>query len=261
MIDNKINILNVDINRGGLEVVLGEATRLLDNNEKFYVCAPNAYLIVKANEDKELLNILNNAKIALPDGMSSVWYSKTFKKYFLERISGYDFFYNFSKIANKRGYSYFFMGGENIIVLENIKKRLQSEFKNIKMKGYFCPPFMDTFTDEIDDNIVRKINKCNPDILWVGISAPKQEKWIYKNINKLNIKMACPIGATFNFYAGIINRAPTWMQKTCLEWLYRTYKEPKRLFKKYLIYNTKFLNLVLKDVLRRIFSSNNPKQG
>lgn len=253
---DKVEILKLKISKGGLDTVLKNAIDLIENNGKFYVCAPNAYITVKANEDKELLEIINNAKIVIPDGIPLVWYSKTFKKFLLGRISGFDFFYNFSKVADKRRYSYFFMGGRNKGVLERIKERLGYEFKNINVKGYYCAPFIDTFSSEVDSKIIDVINKCNPDILWVGLSAPKQEKWIYKNINKLSVKMAAGIGAVFNFYAGEVKRAPKWMQKVGLEWLYRIIVEPRRLLKKYLIYNTKFILLVLKDIFKRVFKLN-----
>lgn len=256
MKETKANILNLKINKGGLKVVLKKVIAFIEKNEKFYVCAPNAYLTVKANEDKELLKIINNAKIVIPDGMSTVWYSRTFNNdnYLLERVDGNRFFYEFSKIANKNAYSYYFLGGENNRILEKIKQRVNREFENIEVKGYFCPPFMDDFVGEINDLMIEKVNECKPDVLWVGLSAPKQEKWIYKNIERLDIKMAAGIGAVFNFYSGVVRRAPEWMQNAGLEWLYRIYAEPKRLFKKYMIYNTKFMILVLKDLFKRGFN-------
>jgi N-acetylglucosaminyldiphosphoundecaprenol N-acetyl-beta-D-mannosaminyltransferase len=253
MKNEKVNILNINVSAGDAESILNEAVQLVDNNKKFYICTVNAYLAVKANEDRELLKILNNAGIVIPDGMPLVWYSRLSGKPIPERISGYEFFYNFSNIANKNNYSYFFFGGTNDIVLAGIKNRLEKEFENIKVKGLVCPPIMDTFPDEFDDYVISAINKCKPDILWVGLSAPKQEKWIYKNIDRLNIRMAFGIGAAFNFYANIIKRAPLWMQKAGLEWLYRIFMEPKRLFKKYLINNTRFIILIFKDLFRKVF--------
>jgi N-acetylglucosaminyldiphosphoundecaprenol N-acetyl-beta-D-mannosaminyltransferase len=252
MKNEKINILNIDIDTGSIKSILQETTRLIDNDDKFYICTVNAFLAVKANEDKLLLKILNNARIVIPDGMPLVWYSRTSGKPIPGRISGYDFFYNFSEIANKNNYSYFFFGGTDNNVLEGIKNRLEKEFGNIEVKGLICPPFMDTFPDDFNDYIINEINKCKPDILWVGLSAPKQEKWIYKNIERLNIKMAFGIGAAFNFYANIVKRAPLWMQKSGLEWLYRIFAEPKRLFKKYMVNNTRFIILVFKDFCRKV---------
>ncbi|MBA7567215.1 N-acetylglucosaminyldiphosphoundecaprenol N-acetyl-beta-D-mannosaminyltransferase [subsurface metagenome] len=253
---NKIEVLKLKINKGGLSSVLKLAENLLEKSEKFYVCALNAFVTVKANEDKELLKIINNAKIVIPDGMSSVWYSRILNNedHLLKRIDGFKFFYEFSKIADKKGYSYFFLGGKDDFILKIIKKRLNKEFKNIKLKGYFSPPFMKEFKGEINDIMINKVNECNTDILWVGLSAPKQEKWIYRNFDKLDIKMAAGIGAVFNFYAGVVKRAPEWMQKNGLEWLYRIYAEPKRLFMKYMVYNTKFMILVVKDLFKKFFT-------
>lgn len=254
MDNNKVEILKIKINKGGLHKVIELAKKLIEKNEKFYVCAPNAYVTVIANEDNELLQIINNAAIVIPDGMSAVWYSKTFKNdnYLLERIDGSKFFYEFSKIANIKGYSYYFMGGKNENILKKMKQKVNKEFNNIEVKGYYCPPFRKDFTGDINDLIVKKINECKPDILWVGLSAPKQEKWIYRNFKRLDIKMAAGIGAVFNFYTGEVKRAPQWMQNNGLEWLYRIYAEPKRLLKKYIVYNTKFMILVVKDLFKRL---------
>ena len=252
---NKIEILGLKINKGNLKDVLKLSEFLIDNKEKFYIFALNAYSTVKASEDKELLRIINSAKIAIPDGMSLVWYSRTFKSddYLLERIDGFKFFREFLKIADKKGYSYYFLGAKNEKILEKIKQRVNLEYKNIEVRGYYSPPFRKEFTGEDNDLMVEKVNKAKPDVLWVGLSAPKQEKWIYDNFENLNIKMAAGIGAVFNFYTGEVKKAPLWMQDNGLEWLYRIYAEPKRLFKKYMIYNTKFILLVLKDLLKRGF--------
>jgi len=254
MKNEKVNILNINIGTGNKESILNKAVQLIDNNQKFYVCTINAYLAVKANEDMELLKILNNAGIVIPDGMPLVWYSKLSGKPIPERISGYEFFYNFSKIANKNNYSYFFFGGTNNMVLDAVRIRLEKEFANIEVKGLISPPIMNTFPDEFDDYVINTINNCKPDILWVGLSAPKQEKWIYKNIDRLDIKMAFGIGAAFNFYANMVRRAPLWMQKAGLEWLFRMFAEPKRLFKKYMVNNTKFIGLVIKDFFKNAYN-------
>ncbi len=249
---NKVKILNLEINKEPLPIILNRISTLLTNGEKFYVCVPNAFVAVQANHDPELLNIINNAHIVIPDGMPLVWYSKTFKSKLPARIDGFKFFYEFSKLANQKGYSYYFLGAESEDILIRIKERLDKEFKNIEVKGLYCPPFMENFSNEVNDLIVEKINRAKPDILWVGLSAPKQEKWIYENFGKLDIKMAAGIGAVFNFYSGAVKRAPIWMQRVGLEWLFRAFSEPKRLLGKYLVNNTKFLALVLNDAFKRL---------
>ena len=254
MKNEKIEILSLKISKNSLDAVLNQAVELIEKKEKFYLCTVNAFMAVKANEDQKLLEIINAAKIVIPDGMSTVWVSRRFKHYPLERISGFDFFYEFSKIANEKDYSYFFMGGKSPDILTRIKNRLKNEFNNISLKGYFSPPFYShKMPEESNKKIINMINSCKPDVLWIGISAPKQEEWIFNNIEKLDIKMACCVGAVFDFYSREVNRAPVWMQKNYLEWLHRMFSEPKRLFKKYMIYNTKFMILVFKNALQGNF--------
>jgi len=257
MIEDKIEILKLKINKDGIDSLLKYSLKAIENNEKFYVCAPNAYVTVKANEDEELLAIINDAKIAIADGMSLVWVSNTFKKFRLEKISGYKFFIEFSEVANsKKNVSYYFLGGNNLKTLEKIRSRLKLEFPDIEVRGMYCPPYLDEMPEDINKLIVADINKFSPDVLWVGLSAPKQEKWIYKNLNSINIKMACGIGAVFDFYSENIKRAPSWIRNTGLEWLFRMFMEPRRLFKKYMLYNSKFMFLVIKDIVFKYFRMN-----
>ena len=252
MNEDKLKILNIKINKESLSVILNRIFNLLADNKKFYICVLNSFVIVKANNDPELLKIINNAEIVIPDGMPLVWYSKTFKNKLSERIDGFKFFYEFSKIANQKGYSYYFLGADSEEILTKIKERLNKEFSNIIIKGFYCPPFMDDFSDDLNEEMVKKINDVKPDVLWVGLSAPKQEKFIYNNFEKMHIKMAAGIGAGFNFYSGSVNRAPVWLQKSGFEWLHRAFSEPNRLLRKYLIHNTKFILLVFKDLIKRL---------
>jgi N-acetylglucosaminyldiphosphoundecaprenol N-acetyl-beta-D-mannosaminyltransferase len=149
--------------------------------------------------------------------------------------------------------SCFLFGGENEDVARRIIKRMKEDFRNIEIVGYFTPPFVEEFKGAIKEKIQIVINRKKPDVVWVGLSAPKQEKWIYDNIRRLDAKMVCGIGAVFNFYSGRVKRAPKWIQKMGFEWLFRIFAEPRRLFKKYIVYNAKFTFLVLKDIFRRIF--------
>jgi len=249
----KISILKLDISRNKLDEIVKSSISMVKDGARHYVCVPNAHLAVVANDDSEILNIINNAYFVIPDGMPLVWYSKTFSKPLLQRISGYDFFINYCKYMDREKMSCFFFGGENEEVVKKVISRLREDFSGIKVKGYFVPPFLPEFNGGIKKEIADVINTKKPDIVWVGLSAPKQEKWIYDNIDNLDIGMACGIGAAFNFYSSSVRRAPKWMQKSGFEWLYRAFAEPKRLMKKYFIYNTKFIILVLKDIFKRVF--------
>ena len=248
----KINILKLNINKDSLEKIVSNSIKLIKNKKKHYICVPNSYYTVLANEDFKIRDIVNNARFAIPDGMPLVWYSKTFKKSLEKRISGYDLFIEYCKKMDKEKMSCFFMGGKNEAILKKIIGRLNQDFKNIKVVGYYVPPFVDEFRGKNKKNILDAINWKKPDVVWVGLSAPKQEKWIYDNIEKLDIGMACGIGAVFDFYSNNIKRAPVWMQKSGLEWFYRTLVDP-RLLKRYIIYNTKYIFMIARDIIKRIF--------
>jgi len=249
----KINILKLDINRNELDEIVEGSISLVRKGVKHYICVPNAYLTVIANSDNEVLNIINKADFVIPDGMPLVWYSKTFKKSIPSRISGSDFFYQYNRKMDNFGMSCFFLGGKDEKVVQGMVRKIKKDFNHIKIAGYFVPPFMEEFKGSIKKEILSIINKKKPDVVWVGLSAPKQERWIYDNIRRLDARMICGVGAVFNFYSGNVKRAPMWMQKIGFEWLFRILVEPRRLFKKYIVYNTKFIILVFKDIFRRIF--------
>ncbi|MCK5567053.1 MAG: WecB/TagA/CpsF family glycosyltransferase, partial [Actinomycetia bacterium] len=225
----KIEILNIKINRDKLDSIISESISMAKEKRKHYICVPNAYSTVIANRDKDFREIINKAAFTIPDGMPLVWYSKTFKKSLEARISGFELFNAYSRQMDKKKMSCFFFGGKDELVAEAIIKKFKDEFKNIIVSGHYVPPFLNEFKEAEKQKIQKAINSCRPDVVWVGMSAPKQEKWISNNIEDLNIGMACGIGAVFDFYSGEIRRAPGWMQKTGLEWLYRVLADPKRL--------------------------------
>lgn len=249
----KIEILNIQINRDDLDSIVNESIGMIMGKKKHYICVPNAYSTVAANRDREFQKIINKAGFTIPDGMPLVWYSKTYKSSLNSRISGFELFSAYNRQVDKRKMSCFFLGGKDELIVGAIIKKFKNEFKNIKVVGHYVPPFLDEFKETEKLKIQKAINSCKPDVVWVGMSAPKQEKWISDNIGDLDIGMACGVGAVFDFYSGEIRRAPGWMQKSGLEWLYRIIADPRRLFKKYLIYNTKFMILVGGDVFKRLF--------
>ena len=252
----KIKILNLNINRDSLDDIVNCSVDLIKKGKKHRICVPNSYLAVLANENSEILDIVNNSEFVIPDGMPLVWYSKTFKKPLMSRIAGYDLFIHYCRKINKEKMSCFFLGSRDEIVVKEIIRRVRKDFSNIKVKGFYIPPFVSEIKGEINEKVIDDINKKKPDVVWVGLSAPKQEKWISDNIKELKIGMACGIGAVFDFYSNNIKRAPIWMQKVGLEWFYRILADPKRLIKRYIIYNTKFIFLIIKNIFKRIFKRN-----
>lgn len=223
---------------------MGELVREVKNSKKkLYIATINAHSFVEAEKDKLFKKSLEKADILIPDGASISVATNLFnlKPKLNHRLPGPDFFLEYAKSMEKG--THFFMGSLPP-VLEKIEKRFKKDFPNLKIHTYSPPMY--PFSKVENDKIIKAINKVKPDVVWVGLTAPKQEKWSYENKDKLNTKLVCPIGAAFDFYAGTLKRAPGWMQKAHLEWLYRFIKEPRRTYKRYLINNIKFAYYMFK---------------
>lgn len=202
----------------------------------------NAHSFNMAQNDELFAEALRNGDYLIPDGASIVkacrWL-KT-KSQPKERIAGWDLFQIEMERLNARGGKCFFMGSsEQVLAL--IKQRAEKDYPNIAVETY-SPPYKAEFSEEDNRNIISAINAAKPDLLWIGMTAPKQEKWAYSHWQELDIHCHVgTIGAVFDFYAGTAQRAPKWWQEHSLEWLYRLIKEPKRMWKRYVIGNPLFL--------------------
>ena len=185
---------------------------------------------------------MRQGDVLIPDGASIVkacrWLNAKSKP--KERIAGWDLFMFEMEKLNHSGGKCFFMGSSEK-VLSMIKQRSKGDFPNIEVETY-SPPYKSEFNEEENNAIITAINEANPDLLWIGMTAPKQEKWIYTHWNELQIHCHCgTIGAVFDFYAGTVKRAPMWWQRNSLEWCYRLLKEPRRMWKRYIIGNLLFM--------------------
>ena len=202
----------------------------------------NAHSYNTALKDEAFAEALQEGDYLVPDGMSIVKACKFLKAESRpkERIAGWDLFeFEMSKL-NARGGKCFFMGSSEA-VLEKIKERASADYPNIVVDSY-SPPYKPEFSEEDNKAIVNAINAADPDLLWIGMTAPKQEKWAYTHWPELNIRCHCgTIGAVFDFYAGTVKRAPQWMQNAGLEWLHRLFSNPKRMWKRYIIGNARFI--------------------
>lgn len=246
----KNNILSISITTDDKEVIIKTLKDLIQNGNrgKVLACA-NPHVIIEALKDNDFFNALCSFDIVLPDGIGIVFASKMLKKGINKRVSGPDIFVELTEHLNTQNkrYRYFFLGSTEE-VLAKIKENMKQLFPNIEVVGVYSPPFGDFSTDE-NESIIGVINNATPDVLWVGMTAPKQEKWIYENKDKLNVPLIGAIGAAFDFFAGTKKRAPKWAQKLGLEWLIRFLREPKRLWRRNLVSSPLFLFLVLKERL------------
>lgn len=207
--------------------------------------AANVDAVVKAHIHDDMKRIVNKFDITIADGMPIVWFSRLLGNPLKERIAGPDLFSRFNEIANKNSFSYYFLGSTEE-TLEKLIKRLKSEYPNIKILGYYAPPYSDMKDFEENKSICDKINKVKPDVVWVSFGCPKQERWIFDNKENIETSVLMGIGAAFDFYAGTIKRAPLFMQKIGLEWFYRFLQEPKRLWKRYFVEGPLFVKYVIK---------------
>lgn len=223
--------------------ILGSKADLASLPEsKLLINTINAHSFNTAKKDQLFAEALTNGDALIPDGVSIVKACKWIKAKSQpkERIAGWDLFeFEMSKLEKKGG-TVMFMGSSQK-VLDLIVKRADKVYPHLKVVTY-SPPYKPEFSDEDNTAIIEAINTANPDLLWIGMTAPKQEKWTYSHWKDLNIHCHVgTIGAVFDFFAGTVERAPIWWQEHGLEWLYRLLKEPKRMWRRYIIGNTLFL--------------------
>jgi N-acetylglucosaminyldiphosphoundecaprenol N-acetyl-beta-D-mannosaminyltransferase len=185
--------------------------------------------------------------LLVPDGVGIVLAAKILGLAIKERVAGYEFFVEFSKRASEIGTIRYFFLGSTETVLQNIVSRMAREFPAIEIAGTLSPPFKDESSDKENQDMLQVINASKTDILWVGMTAPKQEKWIHANRNMLEVPLACGIGAVFDFFAGTKPRSAKWLQKLGLEWFPRFLREPQRLWRRNIISTPLFLMAVIRQ--------------
>lgn len=230
----KTNILNINFDVIQIDDATQKLINAIENNEKCFVVTPNPEIVMIAQKDLELKKIINSADLVIADGIGIVLASKFNKIKIKNRVAGYDLVQKFFSMS--KNYKIYFLGSSSQII-ELAKKNMQEKFKNINIVGAH-----NGFFDN-EEEIINQINLLNPDVLLVGMGAPKQEKWIYKYKDKLNAKVFIGIGGSFDVMSGKIKRAPTIFQKLGLEWLYRLIKQPKRFWR--MLALPKFLVAVL----------------
>lgn len=216
---------------------------------KLLINTINAHSYNTALKDAFFAEALMKGDALIPDGASIVMACRKLKAKSqpTERIAGWDLFAMEMERLNQKGGTCFFMGSSEK-VLKLIREKAKTVYPNIRIETY-SPPYKPEFSEEENRAIIEAINRANPDLLWIGMTAPKQEKWAYRHWNELDIHCHCgTIGAVFDFFAGTMERAPLWWQEHSLEWLYRLMKEPKRMWRRYIIGNTLFIWNIFREM-------------
>lgn len=203
-----------------------------------YLCVANVHTTVTAFEDKEYLRIQNGGIMAIPDGGPLSFLGRKRGYSSMERTTGPALMQEIFELSKKKNYRHYFYGSTEQ-TLERLKSELKKRYPDLEVVGMYSPPFRE-LTREEDEEVIKAINRTKPDFVWIGLGAPKQEVWMAKHQGLIQGLML-GVGAGFDYHAGNIRRAPQWMQKTNLEWLYRLLQDPKRLFKRYWYTNTRFI--------------------
>lgn len=204
--------------------------------------------IVSAKENPIIAEMYNKATMVAIDGMPIVKIGRR-KGFRCDRCAAPDIMGLMFRDSIKLGKTHYFYGGNDEGVLKKLKENLEKDFPGIKIAGMYSPPFR-ALTEEEDTAICDQINHLRPDFLWVGIGAPKQEMWMLNHQSRLQGCIMLGVGAGFNFFAGTLDKAPEWMEKASLEWLFRLCKEPKRLWKRYLIGGFKYIYYTIEHLIK-----------
>ena len=242
---NKQPLLNTYINNVTMSETIEAIEHMIHKDGKSYVVAINVDVVMKIENDPYLKKIVDNADMVLVDGKPLVWISKWYNRPLKAKISGSDLVPILCEVASKKGYTIFIIGGKDGIAAQ-AKTRLENRYPNIRIVGTYAPPFgFEKDSNELN-HINQMISDAKPDLLITCFGCPKQEKWIYENISKYNAKVSVCAGATVDFLAGNVKRAPRWMSEHGLEWFYRFLQEPKRMFKRYFVDDVKIIGLIKK---------------
>ncbi|WP_299363784.1 WecB/TagA/CpsF family glycosyltransferase [Winogradskyella sp.] len=245
--NNRIKILNTVIDNYSMSETMELISGTIKKKEQIHHVVVNAGKMVSMQSDKELRESVNNSDLINADGQAVVWASRFLGKPLKERVAGIDLMENLVRLAHHKGYRIFFLGAK-----EEVVKSVTEKYANMYSKNIIAGYRNGYFTKEEEPLIAQQISESNANILFVAISSPKKELFLYNNkalLERLNFIMG--VGGSFDVVSGKVKRAPIWMQKAGLEWFYRFIQEPKRMWKRYLIGNTKFIYLVLKEKFKR----------
>jgi len=240
--DAKLPLANV-LGVGISAVNMAEAVRLSDGllrqRGKGYICLTGVHGVMESQRDGALRDILNRSFLCLPDGMPTVWVGRLQGHRTMGRVYGPDFMLQLCKLSARREWRHFLYGGKRGVA-EKLQARLEVLFPAINIVGTYTPPFRPLIPSE-EEELITRINESRPDIVWVGLSTPKQERFMAEYIERLETRLMIGVGAAFDIHAGILRDAPQWVKDSGLQWLDRLRQEPRRLWRRYLTNNPRFL--------------------
>ena len=243
----RMKFMNTEIDNLTMQETLQAIDQLIQENKSVYVVTPNVDHIVQLETNKELQAVYKNASLILTDGKPLLWIANWYGTPIKEKISGSDLFPLLCKMAAEKGYKMFFLGAAEGVAAK-AAENLMYRFKGLQIVGTYSPPFSFEKDPVEMDKIKSMIKESGADILIVGLGCPKQEKFMYRHCAELGVPISFGLGASFDFEAGNIKRAPRWMANHGLEWLFRITQDPRRMAKRYLVDDRKILGLAIKYI-------------
>jgi N-acetylglucosaminyldiphosphoundecaprenol N-acetyl-beta-D-mannosaminyltransferase len=228
--------------------VMDTMDALVASRERGYFCAAPVHALMVARNDPEMRDALLRSTMVMPDGMPLVWGVNLLGERLGDRVYGPELMFRYSRRCAELGHRVWLYGGRDQGSLAQLALNLRQHHPGIQVVGGYSPPFRPLTAGE-EDAVVEQINEARPDVLWVGIGVPKQEKWMARMRDRLEVPVMCGVGAAFDFHSGRISQAPSWMQERGLEWIYRIAQEPRRLLPRYLWFNPLFVAVLARQLL------------
>ncbi len=244
----KKKVISTLVSTGSFQEFIQNIFSLAEQKPSSYVCFANVHMLMESYKDSSFNQILNEADMVTPDGRPVSLFMRFFDGVRQDRVAGMDVVPAVIERANREGKSVYFYGSTED-VLQKIEDKIRQDYPNVRIAGTYSPPFR-PLTDEEDQQIVDMINEAHPDFLFVSLGCPKQEKWMAAHQGRVHACMM-GVGQAFLTFCGMEKRLPKWARNLSLEWTYRLYLEPKRLWKRFLYSNSLFLWLVFRTWVRR----------
>lgn len=243
----RFDVLSVSISAINMKLALNAVDKKIRSETKGYVCVTGVHGIIEAQKDEKFRRILNNSFLTTPDGMPLVWLGKLSGFEEIDRVYGPDLMLEMCAVSELNEYKHFFYGGAEGVV-DELKDKLVQRFPALNIVGTYSPPFR-PLNDQEEKELVQLIEETKPDIIWIGLSTPKQEKFMAEYLSKLNAKVMIGVGAAFDFHSHRVKQAPKWLQRSGFEWAFRLCQEPRRLWRRYLFNNSLFVLMILRQLI------------
>jgi N-acetylglucosaminyldiphosphoundecaprenol N-acetyl-beta-D-mannosaminyltransferase len=254
--DRRVNVLGIGISVTNLASALSTIEAWIEWKESYYICVTGVHGVMECQKNERLRSIHNRSGLTVPDGMPMVWIGRWNGFREMGRVYGPDLMMEVCRASVAKGYTHFLYGGKPGIV-EELRSNLEERYPGIRIQGTYSPPFRPLNRGE-EAELTAMIERTKPDLFWIGLSTPKQEYFMADHVGKLAAKIMIGVGAAFDIHAGNVKDAPQWIKRSGMQWCHRLMQEPRRLWKRYLLNNPRFVCLILRQLLWERMSLHSP---